>query len=407
MFPMRIMLISGEFPPMQGGVGDYTREMARAFTALGHVVWVLVPEALRAEYANQRHGEEWHVLAAIRDWRWGCWAQVRSAMAAVRPDVVDIQYQAAVYDMRSLAINLLPWRLLRSPGPTPVVVTFHDLKPPYLFPKAGPMRAVAIRLLARYSKAAILTNGEDWATARAWPFFQEPGGARRPWFYRIPIGSNIPVVPPPGFDRTAWRAGLGYSPEDFVWAYFGFLNESKGGEILVSALAASPVTTHLLMVGGQTGSSDPTNRTYLDRVEQRIQELGLGERVQWTGYVCAQEVSAALLSADAVIMPYRDGVSFRRGSLHAALAHGCAIVSTRPRVPLPELVDGENIVLVPPDDPQALSLAAQRLHDDSRLRERIGRGAGMLSRQFVWSEIAIRTVEQVFEPALCHSDRPV
>ena len=402
---MRILLISGEFPPMQGGVGDYTREMARAFTALGHAVWVLIPKALHAEYADDRHGEEWQVLAAIRNWRWSCWAQIRAAMAAVRPDVVDIQYQAAVYDMRNPAINLLPWRLQRSPERTPVVVTFHDLKPPYLFPKAGQLRTCAIRLLARHSQAAILTNIEDWAMARAWPFFHEPAGIRRPWFYHIPIGSNIPVAPPEGFGRTAWRAHLGYGPEDFVWAYFGFLNESKGGETLISALADSPETTHLLMVGGQTGSSDLTNRAYADRVEQRIQRLGLGGRVQWTGYVSTEEVSAALLSADVVVMPYRDGVSFRRGSLHAALAHGCAIVSTEPRVPLPELVDGENIVLVPPDDPKALSRAAQRLHDDSVLRGRIGRGAGVLSRQFAWSEIAMRTVEQVFEPVLSHWDR--
>jgi glycosyltransferase involved in cell wall biosynthesis len=404
---MRILLISGEFPPMQGGVGDYTREMARAFTALGHAVWVLAPEALRAEYAGNRHGEEWQVLAAVQDWRWGCWAQIRAAMVEVRPDIVDIQYQAAVYDMRNPAINLLPWWLQRSAGQTPVVVTYHDLKPPYLFPKAGPLRTLAVRLLARCSHAAILTNGEDWATATTWPFFQEPVGIRRPWFYHIPIGSNIPVVPPEGFGRTAWRARLGYGPQDFVWAYFGFLNESKGGETLISALAVSPGTTHLLMVGGRTGSSDTTNQAYAERVEQRIQGLGLGGRVQWTGYVSTQEVSAALLSADIVVMPYRDGVSFRRGSLHAALAHGCAIVSTRPHVLLPELVDGENIMLVPPDDPQALSLAAQRLHGDGTLRERIGRGAEVLSRRFAWKEIATQTVEQVFEPVLFHQQGAV
>jgi len=32
---MRLALISGEFPPMQGGVGDYTRELAREFVRRG------------------------------------------------------------------------------------------------------------------------------------------------------------------------------------------------------------------------------------------------------------------------------------------------------------------------------------------------------------------------------------
>ncbi len=30
---MRVLLITGEFPPMQGGVGDYTHEIARGLAA--------------------------------------------------------------------------------------------------------------------------------------------------------------------------------------------------------------------------------------------------------------------------------------------------------------------------------------------------------------------------------------
>jgi glycosyltransferase involved in cell wall biosynthesis len=185
-----------------------------------------------------------------------------------------------------------------------------------------------------------------------------------------------------------------------VWAYFGFLNESKGGETLIRALARSQPPAHLLMIGGRVGSSDPTNQAYADHAQATIVELGLGERVRWTGYVPNEQVSAALLSADAVLLPYRDGISFRRGSLHAALAHGCPIVSTYPVVPLPELVDGENVLLVPPDDPVALCQAAQRLHDDPELKERIGHGAAALSRQFAWAHIAQRTVDEVFAPTL-------
>lgn len=49
---MKICLISGEFPPMQGGVGDYTREMARAFAALGHQVVVVASRISRSEDAR-------------------------------------------------------------------------------------------------------------------------------------------------------------------------------------------------------------------------------------------------------------------------------------------------------------------------------------------------------------------
>jgi glycosyltransferase involved in cell wall biosynthesis len=291
-----------------------------------------------------------------------------------------------------------------------MVVTYHDLKPPYLFPKAGPLRRRSVRVLARYSDAAIVTNAEDMIVARDWlisapaPDRGASSGqtgdsqAHYPTLHQIPIGSNIAVSPPAGYERSAWRARLGYGDEDFVWAYFGFLNESKGGEALIRALALCEPPVRLLMIGGRVGTSDPTNRQYAERMETLMAELGVSDRVRWTGYVPAEQVSAALLSADVVILPYRDGISFRRGSLHAALAHGCPIVSTTPRVPLTELHEGENVFLVPPETPEALCQAARRLHGDPQLRQRIGQGARALSQQFTWEQIAARTLNEVFEP---------
>ena len=38
---MKIGLITGEYPPQQGGVGDFTRELARALMAAGHEAQVI------------------------------------------------------------------------------------------------------------------------------------------------------------------------------------------------------------------------------------------------------------------------------------------------------------------------------------------------------------------------------
>ncbi len=386
---MRILLISGEFPPMQGGVGDYTREMARALAGQGHRVWALVPQSLQEAYPAT-HPAAWQTWPRIHNWRWGCWSQVIDAIRQIEPHVVDIQYEAAAYDMRVPAINLLPWRIQRLAKRPKIVVTYHDLLTPYLFPKAGPLRPWLVQLLARHSDAAIVTNAEDLHAAQNWPFTTPTN------LFQIPIGSNIAVDPPAGFERAVWRARLGYQPADFVWAYFGFLNESKGGDTLMRALARAGARAQLLMIGDRVGSSDPTNRAYADHVQNLIQALGIENRVRWTGYVTPDQVSAALLSADVVVLPYRDGLSFRRGSLHAALAHGCAIVSTTPRVSLPELRDGENVLLVAPDDPAATGQAVLRLQQDAALRRQIGQGARKLAQQFTWAHIARRTVQEVF-----------
>jgi glycosyltransferase involved in cell wall biosynthesis len=128
-------------------------------------------------------------------------------------------------------------------------------------------------------------------------------------------------------------------------------------------------------------------------VQRTIQERGLASRLTATGFVPPEEVSASFYGADICVLPYRDGASFRRGSLMAALAHGMPIVSTTPRVALSELRDGENVVLVPPRDPRALADAVASLAHDADLRWRIGEGARQLSREFNWERIAARTLE--------------
>jgi len=75
----------------------------------------------------------------------------------------------------------------------------------------------------------------------------------------------------------------------------------------------------------------------------------------------------------------------------AALAHGLPIVSTRPRVDVPELRQGENILLVPPDAPVALAEAIARLAGDPKLRRRLGEGAVRLAQDFTWEKIAEKT----------------
>ena len=94
------------------------------------------------------------------------------------------------------------------------------------------------------------------------------------------------------------------------------------------------------MIGERVGASDATNFSYLQRVEAAIAEHGLNGRVQWTGHQLDEEVAADFNAIDVLVMPYEDGMSMRRSTLTAALANGCAIVTTHPQAPTPELVAG-------------------------------------------------------------------
>jgi glycosyltransferase involved in cell wall biosynthesis len=305
-----------------------------------------------------------------------------------KPDVVNLQYQAAAYQMHP-AINLLPAMLSQCAS---IVVTFHDLRVPYLFPKAGPLRWQAIVTMARAARAVIVTNVEDEDTLR------QAGLAR---VFRIPIGSNITPANLEGFDRGAWLRAHGAPDNAHTVGYFGFLNESKGGETLIRALAelrAQGLDVKLVLIGGQTGDSDPTNQSYARRLMKLAGELGAQAHIIATGFLDPSGVSAAFAACDCVALPYRDGASLRRGTLMAALAHGSAIVTTTPRVALPELQHEQNTLLVPPDDPPALAAAIRRALTDAALRRRLQEGSLRASRLFTWDHIAAQTM-RVFAAA--------
>jgi glycosyltransferase involved in cell wall biosynthesis len=379
---VNILFVTGEFPPMQGGVGDYTREMGLALAELGcHVQVVTTTRAATLPGLD--------VQTIVEHWNWGCQRTILDLIHRQQPDVVHIQYQAAAFAMHP-AINLLPRRLRRLGVERPsIFTTFHDLKVPYLFPKAGPLRHWVVTELAQCSDVAITTNREDYEKLRQ--TLPSPPAL-------IPIGSNISPKLPANYDREAWRARWGAGPDTLLLCFFGFVNDRKGVDTLLHALhllESDPkraVNARLLMIGGQTGASDPTNVAYLAQIQDLVAEFDLSARVCWTDFLPADQVSASLLASDLCVLPFRDGVSFLHGTLHAALAHGMPIITTQPRIPLPELANGRNILLVPPKKPQALATAIGSLAADPDLAHTLSEGARALSQQFQWDRIATDTL---------------
>ena len=382
---MRIGLIAGEYPPLQGGLGDYTRELARALAEAGHEPHVLsqfVEGASSLE--TTRLGEhELTVHRLVSHWDWQTRRRIEGFVRAFKPDVLNLQYQAAAYQMHP-AINLLPAALNKS---IPTVVTFHDLKEPYLFPKAGAFRRKAVLGMARGGAAVVVTNVEDRDDLLREKIAN---------VFLIPIGSNIAPANLAMFDGAAWRAANAIPADKTLIGYFGFMNASKGGETLVRALAelrGRGLNAAVLQIGGQTGASDPTNVAYAERLKTLAEQLNVRQHIFETGFVDERGVSEAFANCALMALPYRDGVSFRRGTLMAALAHSKAIVTTTPRLSLPEVRDGANMLLTPPDNPSALADAIGRVLSDNSLRDHLQAGARDLSRLFQWDYIAAEMVK--------------
>jgi glycosyltransferase involved in cell wall biosynthesis len=108
-----------------------------------------------------------------------------------------------------------------------------------------------------------------------------------------------------------------------------------------------------------------------------------------------------------LVMPYRDGASLRRGTLMAALAHGRPLITTTPASPTPELVDGQNVRLIPRGDAAALAEAVRRLASDGALRDALGAGASELAGRFTWDRIAAQTLDfytEILSPSVAEAN---
>jgi glycosyltransferase involved in cell wall biosynthesis len=356
-----VLLVSGEYPPDLGGLADYTACLRRA----------LIERGLRVEVLTRRGAQPAEAGVARVVSRWDARSLAQLLCQAPRRGIVHIQFQAAAFDLLG-DICLAPL-LLR--GRARVVTTFHDARCPYLFPKAGPLRGLALRLMARTSAAVLASDARDLRALRA----------PRARSHVVPIGSNVACEPPPGYQRDAFRAQLGLAPGDLGVAYFGLLNASKGLATLVAAwqriLQAEPAA-RLLLLGGRVGASDPTDRATAHRVLADLEPFG--QRVVRTGYLTPPALSAHLLAADVALLPYADGASPRRGSLLACAAHGLPIVSTAPAAPgLDHLLLAE-----PAGDADALARAVLRVAREPGLGERLRCGAARLAEQTAWYHIA-------------------
>ena len=390
---MRVTLLSGEYPPLRGGVADYTALLATALGRQGVEVSVLTSARAtpRADDGDVR------ILPTLKSWGVGLWREVSQQLDILDPDILHIQYQTGAFEMK-IGVNLLPWlnRLRRLRSRT--VVTFHDLKQPYLLPKLGPIRHAATWMLGTGADAVVATTTEDFhrlagnaiAQTTRWTW------ARRPLAI-VPIGSNIPSDPPGAYDRRSWRESLSVRDEECLVAFFGFLGPNKGIHTLISAfetLVRRGVAVRLLMIGASAGDTGNSDWRYVNAIRQRLDEPDIRGKVGWTGYVGASDVAGYLRAADVCALPFKEGASLRHGTLIAALVQHLPIVTTispslESPAGFPVLRSEDNCLLVRPEEAGELAEAIERAANSHELRTTLAGGAARLAEAFRWDSIAL------------------
>lgn len=378
---MRVTLLTGSYPPLPCGVGDYTAMLARALASDCAVTVITSRGASAGPDSNAE------VRPLMADWSLAEKARLGREVTATRPDVVHLQYPTV--GMGSSLLPVLVPSICKNIG-VPLVVTLHEFRQVHRLRKAAelPMIFGARRL--------IVADHREHQTLAALP------GARRKTSL-IPIGSSLPGEVSPE-DLQQAREALHPQEGEVLIGYFGFFSKTKGADVLVQALARlveAGVPARLVVVGGgQQGRGGD--------LDEALAGTGLADRVYRTGF-CAPNLAAAFLAAcDVCLLPFRDGLSLRRSTYVAALRLGLPIITTVRNGWVPPGVEhGVNAWLVDlVDDPRTTAVsvadAVITMQRKPSIKATLASGARELSRRFSWDQIA-QAHEALYEELLAGS----
>lgn len=243
----------------------------------------------------------------------------------------------------------------------------------------------------RHEAERAIARGADGVVA--WTPFERDAlvsilGAEREKITVAPIGVDTGRFRP--LDRAEARSRLGIPTDEETLLYVGRLDRIKGADVLVRAagLLAERPQMRVRFLGGEVDAD------YAAGLRAQASELGIAERISWTGVVANDPLPWHYAAADMVIVPsYSESFSIVAAE---AMACGTPVVASDVPGPASFMEDGVSGRLVPAGDAPALARVICELLDDGELRRRLGLGALAAARGMTW-EASADTVLDMYE----------
>lgn len=365
--PIEWHLLTGEYPPQDGGVSDYTRLVARALAEAGDRVVVWAPPSSSADSADHPRIDVRRLPDRFGP---GSWRVIGEALDRTsEPYRVLVQYVPHAFGWKGANLPFCLW--LRARRRDHLWIMFHEVA--YPFERGAGLRRHALAAVNRAMASLIGAAVErSFVSIPAW----QPGveavtrkGTPLAW---LPVPNAIDVVD----DRKkaadiASRYGQGH-PLIGHFGTYGALIKPLLASTILSVIATSDC--RILLVGrGSTEACAELSSVHPE----------LAGRLHATGTLAATDVSHHIRACTLMMQPYPDGVSSRRTSVMAALAHGIPVVTTEGRLSEPVWRDSGAVVLVPLQDAGGLATAVASLASDpARLRDLSCKGRELYDARF-------------------------
>ena len=349
-------ILTGEFPPRCGGMGDYTAQLAAALAEAGDEVIVFRPPANGAALTPDRVE-----IVTLPD-HFG--PAARSLMARRLDDLrarVLVQYVPQAFGMRGANVPFCRWLRRRFEHGDDVRVMFHE---PYFYLTLHPGQAALAAFQRAMAAVLLRASTHVYVSTSAWLPYLTPYATRRFKPVVLPIPSAIPAVSMPTVVEATRGRVLNNGASRLV-GHFGTYGDHIAPLVkeAVCTLLSQDASVAALCMG--------------ERSEDFVKDLArrapvLAPRVHATGRLTAEGASVHLQACDVLIQPFPDGVTTRRTSIMAGLANGLPVVTTDGELTEPIWRVSHAAALVPAGDTVTLAATVRQLLYDRSARTALG-----------------------------------
>lgn len=198
----------------------------------------------------------------------------------------------------------------------------------------------------------------------------------------------------------------GLPPEAPLIGVVGRLNRMKGLEDFLHAarriISAIPAARFVIVGSGNTSTdTSPGEDTYLEELRRLAADLGLADRVIFTGF--RPDIPTLLPGLTISVLPsHSEGLS---NALLESMAAGLPVVATDVGGTREAVTDGQTGLLVPPHEPDAVASSVIRLLRDPERAARLGyAGRARIHDEFSMSKMVAAT-EGLYQRLLAASRR--
>jgi glycosyltransferase involved in cell wall biosynthesis len=387
---MRILLYSTTYPTINGpgGIGTYTRHLARGMADCGHEVRVLTP----TNGPPGRCPDDGRVrLEAVRAGRLAILDRIVPGLGACLRVGASVRRRAGRLGLDIVEFpnweGLGLWYSWRRP--VPLVVRLCT----------SARESAEIDGVAAGRGVCWDVRREEWMIRAADRLIANSEAHRHRIAAEAGVDADrirvVPLAVPtaPEFRRRP-RAG-----PDLTVVYLGRLERRKGTLDLIRAVpeVVRRVPDARFVLVGADRPHCPGGRTHAQYIAQELPAEARA-RIELTGELSDEEVDRRLQRADLFVAPslYESfGLIFLE-----AMRWGTPVLGTFTGG-IPEIIeDGRSGLLVPPEDPDRLAGAIVRLLADESLRSRLGEaGRRRVETHFTVEQMARRTLD-VYEQTL-------